>query len=262
MDQIEREDRMKKQVTIIKPSTIDVERLPIDKKVFQALTVEEQREQLRKHYGPYAKDLPYETKLAEQLDVPNKYNKSYRDSKRGWEATLSTLKEFKYQDELHRRFNITRPYLKEHVKALAKIDSIATNTGSWRSNAEKVLVDVEPLPYGRLKLKEAGWYYELKFQINYEEARPIIRTIRKSDVKAEDLCNPEKFVEGWHGEWHEMKYEKEECHDVIEHYHRQVIMCLVLSQARATLKDNLGSELVAPGISLEPISYVPMHKYG
>lgn len=250
---------MKKQITIIKPPTIDVERLPINKKVFQALDVDEQRDQLRKHYGPYAKDLPYETKLAEQLDVPNKHSGS-RHNKREWENTRCQLVEFKHQDELHRRFNITRPYLYQQVKALAKTERLATNSGTWRADAERILADKEPLPYGKLYIKERGYDHELMFKIEYETAHPIWNNVRPCDAKLEKL---EEYEDGWKTRWGErLEGTKEECHDVIEHFHRLVVMCLILSQSRQLLKANLGDDKVAPGIHLEPINYEPMHKYG
>ena len=246
---------MKKQVTIIKPPTIDVERLPIDKKVFQALDVDEQRDQLRKHYGPYAKDLPYETKLAEQLDVPNKHSGS-RHSKRQWEETRTQLVEFKHQDELHRRFNITKPYVNDQVKALAKTEKLATNSGTWRADAEKILADEEPLPYGKLYIKERGYGHDLMFKVDYETAYPIWHTVRRCDVKLSDL---EEYNDGWSTKYPDDT--KEECHDVIEHFHRLVVMCLVLSQTRQLLKANLGNKRIAPGVHLEPTNYEPMHKY-
>lgn len=250
---------MKKQITIIKPATIEVERLPIDKKVFQALDVDEQRNQLRKHYGPYAKDLPYETKLAEQLDVPNKHAGS-RHSKRQWEETRCQLLEFKHQDELHRRFNLTKPHLNDQVKALANTVQLATNSGTWRSDAEKILADEEPLPYGKLYIYERGYSHDLQFKIGYETASPIWHTVRPCHVHEKDLLDPDKFVDGWSSKYPDDT--KEECHDVIEHFHRLVIMCLVLSHARQMLKANLGNKGIAPGIHLEPHSYEPMHKYG
>lgn len=253
---------MKKQVTIIKPQTIDVERLPINKKVFRALTAEEQRDQLRKHYGPYAKDLPSETNLAEAFDVPNKHSTdSYvQRTKRRWVEMLDTLNEFKNQDELHRRFNITKPYLKESIKALAKTEKLSTNSGTWRSDAEKVLTDVEPLPFGKLVIKERGWSHDLIFEISYEEAYPIYHTVRPCIVKEKDLCDPAKYIEGWHGEWEGMSEIKEECHDVIEHYHRQVVMCLIISQTRQLLQANCGGKRVCPGIGMEHNHHVPLLK--
>lgn len=252
---------MKKQITIIKPPTIEVERLSIDKKVFQALTAEEQRDQLRKHYGPYAKDLPYERQLSEVFDVPNKH--AGRDyGKRRWEELLSNLKEFKHQDEIHRRYNITASYLNENVKALAKTPSLATNTGKWRAEAERVLADAEPLPFGKLFIRERGYSHDLIFKLRYEEGCQIYHTVRPCEVKEKDLLDPDKYVDGWHGKRGGLAEQKlEECHDVIEHYHRQVIMCLVLSQTREMLKANLGDKEVAPGLHLEASRFESMHDY-